>query len=183
MNKTGCESDDRCVIICQMKRGYLFPSVLILLGLLMWIPRQRSMKITDHFVFSRHNGWYLRIASSAGIIRVSWASDDPYSGGFQWRTAPQGAFLIISPGKYSHWGESNVGEIPVPPKGVFAVSYIAILSLSLGLGLLLAVNRWRKDVRQRTSLENRICVKCGYDLRASGDRCPECGTLQQLLSR
>jgi len=179
----GCGIDDRCVIICQMKRGYLLPSVLILLGLLMWVPRQRSMKITDHFVFSRHNGWYLRIASGGGVLHVNWDSGDPYPGGFQWRTAASSDLVFITPGKQKHWGNSSVGEFPLPARGDVGVSYIVIFAVLFLPGLFLAANRWRRDARKRKSLSNRICVKCGYDLRASGDRCPECGTLQQVLSR
>ena len=33
----------------------------------------------------------------------------------------------------------------------------------------------RRSVRRLYRQEHNLCVKCGYDLRASNERCPECG--------
>jgi hypothetical protein len=47
----------------------------------------------------------------------------------------------------------------------------------IGLGLSLPVIWMRCQLRERRALRVIGCCKtCGYDLRASPDRCPECGT-------
>ena len=39
---------------------------------------------------------------------------------------------------------------------------------------LMLVRRWRGQYRR---IRLGLCLSCGYDLRASGERCPECGAL------
>src|SRR5688572_8806576 len=51
----------------------------------------------------------------------------------------------------------------------------AVLVLTLIGATVCGIASWRKERRIQRHLRG-ICVRCGYDLRCSPVRCPECGT-------
>jgi len=59
----------------------------------------------------------------------------------------------------------------LPPWRLMAIPYGAVFALSLAYPAGLLVG-WARRRRRRG---RGLCVRCGYDLRASGARCPECG--------
>jgi predicted Zn-ribbon and HTH transcriptional regulator len=47
----------------------------------------------------------------------------------------------------------------------------------LAIGPLIGLAMWlRRQVLRRRQFHRSHCRTCGYDLRATPDRCPECGT-------
>ena len=74
-----------------------------------------------------------------------------------------------------HYGSTEVKGIE--RRWLFSVVAIPYWSLVVVTGILplrswlLIRGRWRREKRRRLGL----CEQCGYDLRGTPDRCPECG--------
>jgi len=56
----------------------------------------------------------------------------------------------------------------------FPIWPLVIITGLLPLGWLL---KWRHRRRREYRTTHGLCLSCGYDLRATPDRCPECGTV------
>ena len=55
----------------------------------------------------------------------------------------------------------------------FTVPYWLLLAAAILLPGFALLSAWRRSHRLKLGL----CLACGYDLRATPDRCPECGTV------
>jgi hypothetical protein len=151
----------------------------------------RSYFRGDHLLWSDHQGWF-DLNSASGFVWTTRGIYGPGSAGngrwlyrelgASWletdrqgkrRTAAGYAGLVLrEPSK--HWRVAGVEYISAAYGDRSWTLFLPYWSLSLATVILPAVWLHRR-LRQRTRSLHGLCPRCGYDLRASPDRCPECG--------
>jgi hypothetical protein len=98
----------------------------------------------------------------------------------QWSAYRLGSAPSLAANKDSWWGHLAASADSIGSVNYVSVSYeyyIPDAVLAPVLGVLPAVSLFRRFRRRRRA--NGLCRVCGYDLRATPDRCPECGAIPE----
>jgi hypothetical protein len=122
------------------------------------------------FLWASFAGAELRVHSVAGSFDF-WCgrADDP---------AQPGVSLMRLPLPGDDWAGNLTLFYAYPERGLatanlrIGVPYWALL----GIGAVVPVARFFSRRRRRLRMRRGLCPSCGYDVRASPMRCPECGT-------
>ena len=90
-----------------------------------------------------------------------------------WSTEPSNAYTYVQPTSWSFLG-FHFARYGTRTRAAFlALPYWFLIALSVPVAAVGARRWWRR--RKRTAPGH--CLGCGYDLRATRDRCPECGAV------
>jgi hypothetical protein len=179
--RTGCYVDKACENAMTMKRQFfsLSAAISLLLSTVVGIMWMRSYVTTD--MLFRSGSW---VGSDGGHLPRWLESSD---GSLSWRYYPRDDDAPRVEFDHSILGfRYYFGHDRQPPGTgtyfswvVFAAPYWFVFALAAGPAV-------RELTRRRIAYSRRRrnrCVNCGYDLRATPSRCPECGALRERGNR
>ena len=136
-----------------------------------------ALWIRGHFaydVIGYRNEWgSVRLQSSRGglaVVAMSFSEASPLDeAGWYWQVTQSRTSLWHEGGLGFAFDSVQVGSRYV--RGLFVPAWFA----ALVTGIPPALGLWRRLRKRRSTLN--LCPVCGYDLRATPDRCPECGAV------
>jgi len=123
-------------------------------------------KLVDYFYPVRATGW--------GHFSTSYPRFDFGRGDDRWDEGLRHNLILIETGS----GKFYYAGIQQFPQRQYTFHYIntphALLFFLTALPAFPLLRKWFKRGRK---VSGNLCRTCGYDLRATPDRCPECGTV------
>jgi hypothetical protein len=85
---------------------------------------------------------------------------------------------VLIDGVHDFSGNPIFDSVPPPLPQTRPMSHrVSYMALALGAGFYAFFRAFWCIARSRIRRRQNKCAVCGYDLRASPDRCPECGTV------
>jgi hypothetical protein len=172
----------------------LFSAVLLLWG--------RSYFRSDWIDADTHSraGWYrwqCRFRSDSGLwllainqermpgpAHVEWLRERPYFIG-SWQASAASEWVIRNHQSRSIWNRLgfSCAKWLVWGTGYEVTAPFWVVAATLGALSIPRVVALARSWRRRSRISRGQCALCGYDLRATPDRCPECGGVAPLLPK
>jgi len=160
---------------CTVSRLVIVISLLLTLAAgVVWV---RSYWVLDTLFYERHG---TRPTLHVGGGRIAFDYWHVYPEDLGWRYARQFDHVSYPPAPTLYPTVRYVQPSPLSNiRHWRATMPLWLLCLFCSLPLWLQARRW--FLRRRRQSHN-LCVRCGYDLRATPERCPECGTSARELA-